>query len=200
MCRYCGQNAGFLRRKHGQCRDLHGTGIQEMVQLAAQAASAHTFNEAALRQTLQAIAQRSRATGEDIEQALEEGFKQGVAHAMSDASSPARRRNACVPSGTTWRAPASPLNHARLLKRNIPPVLRLRSWLWRIWPWCRPRWCRGIPALGLGRGSRERRPRWPGLTPMVWVVALHILAAFPCQRPRPSADSVLRRYPKGLPE
>ena len=47
-------------------------------------ASAHTFNEAALRQTLQAIAQRSRATGEDIEQALEEGFKQGVAHAMSD--------------------------------------------------------------------------------------------------------------------
>ena len=44
-----------------------------MVQLAAQAASAHTFNEAALRQTLQAIGQRSRATGEDIDRALEEG-------------------------------------------------------------------------------------------------------------------------------
>ena len=42
-----------------------------MVPLAAQAASAHTFNEAALRQTLQAIAQRSRATGEDIDRALE---------------------------------------------------------------------------------------------------------------------------------
>ena len=34
---------------------------------------AHTFNEAALRQTLQAIGQRSRATGEDIDRALEEG-------------------------------------------------------------------------------------------------------------------------------
>ena len=31
-CRYCGQNAGFLRRQHGQCDDLHATGIQEMTQ------------------------------------------------------------------------------------------------------------------------------------------------------------------------
>ena len=36
MCRYCGQNAGFLRKQHGQCRDLHATGIKEMTQLAAQ--------------------------------------------------------------------------------------------------------------------------------------------------------------------
>ena len=56
-----------------------------MVQLAAQAAGAHTFNEAALRQTLEIIAQRSRATGEDIDRALEEGFRQGVAQAMSDS-------------------------------------------------------------------------------------------------------------------
>ena len=55
-----------------------------MVQLAAQAASAYTFNEAALGQALQAIANRSRATDEDIERSLEEGFRQGVAHAMSD--------------------------------------------------------------------------------------------------------------------
>ena len=82
-CRYCGQPAGFLQTQHRPCRDLHTTGIQEMTQLAAQAA-AHSFNEATLRQTLGAIAQRSRATGEDIDRALEEGFRQGVAHAMSD--------------------------------------------------------------------------------------------------------------------
>ena len=34
-CRYCNQNAGFLRNQHGQCRDLHALGIQEMTQLAA---------------------------------------------------------------------------------------------------------------------------------------------------------------------
>ena len=83
-CRYCGQQAGLLQRDHPDCQPDPPAGWQEMVQLAAQAASAHTFNEAALRQTLQAIAQRSRATGEDIDRALEEGFRQGVAQAMAD--------------------------------------------------------------------------------------------------------------------
>ena len=51
-CRYCNQNAGFLRKQHGPCRDLHATGIQEITKLAAQAADTHTFNEAAFRQIL----------------------------------------------------------------------------------------------------------------------------------------------------
>ena len=76
--------AGFLQTQHRPCRDIHTADIQEMVQLAAQAAAANTFNEAALRQTLSAIAQRSRATDEDIDRALEEGFRQGVTQAMSD--------------------------------------------------------------------------------------------------------------------
>ena len=83
-CRYCGQKTGLLKRDHRECRQTHQTGYQEMVQLAAQAASAHTLNEAALRQTLGAIAQRSRAADEDIDRALEEGFRQGVTQAMSD--------------------------------------------------------------------------------------------------------------------
>ena len=83
-CRFCRQQTSLLKRDHRECRQTHQTGWQEMVQLAAQAASAYTFNEAALGQTLQAIANRSRATDEDIERSLEEGFRQGVAHAMSD--------------------------------------------------------------------------------------------------------------------
>ena len=83
-CRFCRQQAGLLQRDHPECRQTHQAGWQEIVQLAAQAASAHTFNGAALRQTLGAIAQRSRATDEDIERALEDGWKQGVAGAMAD--------------------------------------------------------------------------------------------------------------------
>ena len=83
-CRHCGQKAGFLRKQHSPCRDIHQAGIQEMIQLAPQAAGAHTFNEAVSRQTLGAIAQRSRATEQDIDRALEEGFQQGVTQAMSD--------------------------------------------------------------------------------------------------------------------
>ena len=85
-CRYCSQQAGIFQRDHPKCRETHRAGWQEMVQLAAQAASAHTFNETALRQTLGAIAQRSHATGEDIDRALEEGFRQGVAQAMADGT------------------------------------------------------------------------------------------------------------------
>ena len=84
MCRHCGQKAGFLRKQHSQCRDLHAAGIQEMTQFAAQAAGAHTFNEAAIRKTLGAIAQRSHTSDQDIERALEEGFRQEVTQAMTD--------------------------------------------------------------------------------------------------------------------
>ena len=72
-CRHCGQQAGVLLRNHPECRQNHSTGWNKMVQLATQAATTHSFNEAALRQSLSAIAQRSHATGEDIERALEEG-------------------------------------------------------------------------------------------------------------------------------
>ena len=75
-CRYCNQNAGFLRKQHRQCRDLRSTGIQEMTQLATQAAGTTGFNETAHHSTLQAIAQRSRATEQDIDRALKEGFRQ----------------------------------------------------------------------------------------------------------------------------
>ena len=100
-CRHCGQKTGILQRIHPECRPGGSAGIQEMTQLATQAAAAHTFNETALRQTLGAIAQRSRATGQDIDRALEEGFRQGVAQAMSDGILTRQRRNASAPSGTT---------------------------------------------------------------------------------------------------
>ena len=84
QCHHCGQQAGVFKRDHTECRKTHQAGWQEMVSLVTQAAADHSFNETALRQTLQAIANRSRATGEDIDRALEEGFQQGVAQAMAD--------------------------------------------------------------------------------------------------------------------
>ena len=84
QCRYCSQQAGIFHRNHQECQETHQSGWQEMVSLVAQAATDHSFNEAVLRQSLSAIANRSRATGEDIERALEEGFAQGVAQAMAD--------------------------------------------------------------------------------------------------------------------
>ena len=55
-----------------------------MTQLAAQAAGTSSFNETALRSTLQAIADRARATPDDISQAIADGWAKGVKHAMQD--------------------------------------------------------------------------------------------------------------------
>ena len=85
-CRHCGQKTGILQRDHTQCRQTHQAGIQEMTQLAAQAASTGGFSETALRSTLQAIADRARATPEDISQAIADGWAQGVKHAMQDGT------------------------------------------------------------------------------------------------------------------
>ena len=83
-CRYCGHDAGFLRKQHGQCRDQHRTGIQEMVSLVAQSAGAPDFSEAALRQTLGSIAARAYAGEADIDAALATGWSQSIRNAMSD--------------------------------------------------------------------------------------------------------------------
>ena len=85
-CSYCGQKTGLLQRDHPQCRQTHQAGIQEMTQLAAQAASTGGFRETALRSTLQAIADRARATPDDISQAIADGWAQGVKHAMQDGT------------------------------------------------------------------------------------------------------------------
>ena len=75
-CRYCGQQAGILRRDHRECQQTHQEGFAEMTQLAAQATSGHTFNQFTLWQALGAICQGFWATDRDIERALEEGFAQ----------------------------------------------------------------------------------------------------------------------------
>ena len=72
-CRYCNQKAGIFRCSHPDCEEIRQVGWKEMGSLVNQAATARTFNEAALRQSLAAIANRSHATSEDIERALEEG-------------------------------------------------------------------------------------------------------------------------------
>ena len=80
-CRFCGQKAGVLSRSHSQCRRTQGAGFQEMVAVAART---HRFDEKALRLSLTEIARRSFGDGATVNQALEEGWKLGVAHSMAD--------------------------------------------------------------------------------------------------------------------
>ena len=83
-CPFCRQKAGILSRKHPECRRTHQAGWNEMVQLAAQTAASRTFDEKTLRLSLAEIARRSYGDGTTVNQALEQGWKQGVDHSMAD--------------------------------------------------------------------------------------------------------------------
>ena len=74
-CWYCGQKAGVLNRDHPDCRRTFDTGFQEMVNLAAEAARAHSFDEKALRLSLAEIARRPYVNGATVNQARGEGWK-----------------------------------------------------------------------------------------------------------------------------
>ena len=113
-CRHCGQKTGLLQRDHPQCRQTHQAGMNEMTQLAAQAAGTSSFNEQALRSTLQAIATRARATAEDISQAIADGWAQGVKHAMQDGTLTAGRGNEPPHIPGPDGRPGPPQRHHRL--------------------------------------------------------------------------------------
>ena len=84
-CRCCRKRAGILQRDHPGCHRAHQAGWQEMLELAAGAARSHQFDEKTLRSSLSEIARRSFGDGNTVNQALEEGWKLGVGHAMSDS-------------------------------------------------------------------------------------------------------------------
>ena len=84
-CRYCGNKAGVLARDHPECRRTFDAGWNRMVELAADAARSHSFDEKSLRLSMAEIAHRSHGVGPTVNQILEEGWKLGVSHAMADA-------------------------------------------------------------------------------------------------------------------
>ena len=84
-CRYRGNKAGVIARDHPECRRTFDADWNRTVQLAADAARSHASDEKSLRLSLADIARNSYGDGATVNQALEEGWKQGVGHAMADS-------------------------------------------------------------------------------------------------------------------
>ena len=68
-CQFCGNRAGLIARDHPDCLRTHDAWFQEMVNLAAEAARDHSFNERDLRITLAEIAHSSYGNGATINEA-----------------------------------------------------------------------------------------------------------------------------------
>ena len=83
-CPFCNQKAGILSRQHSECRRTYQAGWNEMVRVAGGAAKSHEFNPNSLQVSLAKIARSSYGDGSTVNQALEEGWKRGINHAMAD--------------------------------------------------------------------------------------------------------------------
>ena len=83
-CSYCGEPAGFLRRKHGACESRHSKGVAQMRSLVAEAAGAAQFDQSALRERLTTIGAECRASEADIDAAIAAGWTRAVVESLAD--------------------------------------------------------------------------------------------------------------------
>ena len=83
-CSFCHEKADVSARAHRDCQETSQFGWTEMISIAADATRTHSFDEKTLRLTPAEIARRSHGDGATVNEALEEDWKQGVAHSMVD--------------------------------------------------------------------------------------------------------------------
>ena len=79
-CRFCGENAGPLRREHPRCRTRHESGLQDMLQQANRCIEQPGFNEAAMPQSLLEIADGTRITEQEINAVIAASWTRGIGH------------------------------------------------------------------------------------------------------------------------
>ena len=72
-CRYCSNKAGVIAREHPECRRTFDADWNRMVEIAADAARSHCFDEMSLRLSLAEIADRSHGNDATVNLPLEEG-------------------------------------------------------------------------------------------------------------------------------
>ena len=84
ICRFCSENAGLFRNEHKACGERHLHGIQQMVNVAAAAATGGDFSESTLRNALADIADQSYASKDDINRAIAKGWSLSVRYTISD--------------------------------------------------------------------------------------------------------------------
>ena len=83
-CNFCGNNAGFLRSRHGECAAAHEAGLADMARLVREAATRQDPSEDELRTSLNTIASRSFAGEPEVNASIAEGWKLAVEGALSD--------------------------------------------------------------------------------------------------------------------
>lgn len=82
-CRFCGDDAGLLRREHRECRSAHAQGRKRVVRLVQQADWSEQ-EVGRLRQEIRQIAGRSYIPAGDLRTLVVEGWAEAVEQALDD--------------------------------------------------------------------------------------------------------------------
>ncbi|MCY3720565.1 MAG: hypothetical protein OXG07_13550 [Anaerolineaceae bacterium] len=82
-CRYCGEDAGLLRREHRDCRIAHGQGRERINALVLKATRDGQVNEG-LRREIGDIARESHIAAGDLRDLVSAGWSAAVEHALDD--------------------------------------------------------------------------------------------------------------------
>ncbi len=83
-CRFCAEDAGFLRRQHGDCRDAFERAYADVSAVAAEAAQSHQFDAGGVRGRIDAFAEQGRMQSEDVRGALSAGLDSALHTALGD--------------------------------------------------------------------------------------------------------------------
>lgn len=78
-CRYCGEPAGWLRRSHRQCRELHDAGVEQI----ANAMGAVGLDTREAGEQIAGIAKHHRVRGEAFTKALSGGWARCIEQALA---------------------------------------------------------------------------------------------------------------------
>ncbi len=85
VCIYCGQSAGFLRRKHRECEEKHHVGWEQMIQLSKNAALGESPSDGLIQQ-LEVLAKQSFIPTWRVREAMLAGWEQAVSYFLEDGN------------------------------------------------------------------------------------------------------------------
>ncbi len=83
-CKYCGEDAGWLRGKHGACQRKHNEGWGRMVAIAAESARAASFDVEFLRERLRAVGDQAFVPADRVDAAIAAGWGDAVSASLAD--------------------------------------------------------------------------------------------------------------------
>jgi len=83
ICRFCGKDAGFLRRTHRECKQAYDEGSARILDIAAKAAISQS-NLADIQKTIENVASTSYIDGQSLKDLLVKAWETAVMRALDD--------------------------------------------------------------------------------------------------------------------